>query len=191
MIDIALNWIVLQINSDLGQVSPPEVVLGNVSSLESGQDSATQPLTNAGIATVVNIEQEPTLRNQPYHRKVNGDDGLPKIVGQPPEVFINVYVLFSANKNQYTESLRLIGDIIEFFQSRNVFTDAVLKGVGIEKLIFDLHTLNFEALNHLWGIHGSKYLPSVLYKMRLLVIQRQSPQDVGVVTGVGATPQSL
>lgn len=191
MIDVALNWILQQLNTDLGQVSPPEVVLGNVSAVESGQDSSTQSLTNVGIATVVNIEQEAALRNQPYHRKVNGNDGLPKTVGQPPEVFINVYVLFSANKNQYTESLRLVGDIIEFFQARHVFADPALKAVGIEKLIFDLHSLNFEALNHLWGINGSKYLPSVLYKMRLLIIQRQQPQDASVVTGIGATPQPL
>lgn len=191
MIDVALTWIVNQINTDLGQTSPPEIVPGNVSSLDSGQDSSTQNLSNVGIATVVNIAQEHTLRNQPFHRKVSGDDGLPKTVGQPPEVFLNVYVLFSANKSSYTESLRLIGDIVEFFQFRHVFTDPALKAVGIEKLIFDLDSLNFEALNHLWGINGSKYLPSVLYKMRLLIIQRKAPQDAGVVTGIGATPRNV
>ncbi|MFN4079854.1 MAG: DUF4255 domain-containing protein [Saprospiraceae bacterium] len=191
MIDVALTWIVNRINVDLGQTSPPEIVTGSVSLIDSGQDCATQNLNNVGIATVVNIEQENTLRNQPFHRKVSGDDGLPKTIAQSSEVFLNIYVLFSANKSSYAESLRLISDIVEFFQAQNVFTDPALKAVGVEKLIFDLYSLNFEALNHLWGINGGKYLPSVLYKMRLLIIQRKAPQDASVVTGIGATPRNI
>lgn len=89
MIDVALTWIVNRINVDLGQTSPPEIVTGNASMIDSGQDNATQNLNNVGIATVVNIERENTLRNQPFHRKVSGDDGLPKtprLYPPPPKI---------------------------------------------------------------------------------------------------------
>jgi len=37
-------------------------------------------------------------------------------------------------------------------------------------LILDLMTLSYQDLNNLWGILGSRYLPSVMYKMRLISI---------------------
>ena len=35
----------------------------------------------------------------------------------------------------------------------------------------------FEQQNYLWGMVGGKYLPSVLYKFRLLVIQENTPTE--------------
>jgi hypothetical protein len=48
---------------------------------------------------------------------------------------------------------------------------------GIIKLIVELYTLNFEQQNHLWGFLGAKYMPSVMYKARLLSIQEAHAAD--------------
>jgi hypothetical protein len=34
-------------------------------------------------------------------------------------------------------------------------------------------TLSFQDLNNLWGILGSKYLPSVMFKVRLIKISEE------------------
>ena len=41
---------------------------------------------------------------------------------------------------------------------------------GVDELILDLMTLSYQDLNNLWGILGSRYLPSVMYKLRLISI---------------------
>lgn len=74
-----------------------------------------------------------------------------------------------------------ISYIIRFFQHRNVFTPQNSPSLdpGIEKMIADLHSLGFEQLNHLWAILGGKYLPSVMYKFRLLILDEDLQQGIG------------
>jgi hypothetical protein len=47
---------------------------------------------------------------------------------------------------------------------------------GVEKLVLDLNTLSFQDMNNLWGILGSKYLPSVMYKIRMISISEEFSQ---------------
>jgi hypothetical protein len=42
--------------------------------------------------------------------------------------------------------------------------------VGIEKLILEMNSLNFDQLNQLWSIIGGKYQPSVVYRMRMVTV---------------------
>ena len=44
----------------------------------------------------------------------------------------------------------------------------------IERLVVELYSLNLEQQNHLWGYLGGKYLPSVVYKVRLVRIQEDA-----------------
>jgi hypothetical protein len=46
--------------------------------------------------------------------------------------------------------------------------------------------MNFEQMNHLWGILGGKYIPSVLYKLRLIPIQESPSEKVSVVEEIKA-----
>jgi hypothetical protein len=87
-------------------------------------------------------------------------------------VNINLYLLFSAyfNSNNYAEALRFISFVIAYFQSHNVFTRANSSGLDqkIDKLIMEMADVSTEQLNNIWGTIGAKYMPSVLYKMRML-----------------------
>jgi hypothetical protein len=63
--------------------------------------------------------------------------------------------------------------VISFFQRNPIFTQTeipTLPNFGLDKILFDLHSTGFEELNQLWGIMGGKYIPSVIYKMRLAYI---------------------
>ncbi|HYH56104.1 MAG TPA: hypothetical protein VD772_05795, partial [Anseongella sp.] len=67
MIDQAINAIIAQLNNYIG-AADPEVILGNISLIDAFQDSSSQSLSDKVIASVVNIEQEESLRNIPFRR---------------------------------------------------------------------------------------------------------------------------
>ena len=185
MIDQVINAIITQLNTYIGTVEP-EVVLGNISLIDAYQDTSSQSLSDRVVASVVNIEQEGSLRNIPLRSTVYHTSG-PQGVERQPEIYLNVYVLFGANKNNYSTALLRISQVISFFQRQYVFVPddtPVLASLNLEKLIFELYSTRFEELNQLWGVMGGKYIPSVVYKMRLAVIQDAEEQGAGIISEV-------
>ena len=127
-------------------------------------------IENLGLS-LVRIEEDTTAQKLSSYK--NSGDG--HIVRVNPEVSLNLYILFTANfgKNNYEDALRFLGYIVGFFQEKNVFNheNTIPLDAGIEKLIIELVTPSFEQQNHLWGTIGAKYLPSAMYKIRLISIQ--------------------
>jgi Pvc16 N-terminal domain len=135
-------------------------------------------LTNNIIITLVNIEEESTLKNQPALKRPFDSNAL----YQNPPVFLNLYVLFACNYagNDYPLALRRLSYIIQFVQSKNSFSSSssVTGGVlditdtDISELKFtlELYTLTFEQINHLWGSLGGRQMPFAMYKLRLVAI---------------------
>jgi hypothetical protein len=154
-----------------------EIILNNIALLESDEGEA---LRSNIIITLVNLEEESTLKNtSQYQRRADGRINLV----QPP-VWLNLYLLFSCNfPNNYTGALSVLGQIIQFFQTFPVLNganplsgvvenqDVVKEDLVNMKLTFELYTLTFEQINHLWGALGGKQVPSVLYKARMINIQ--------------------
>ncbi len=119
--------------------------------------------------SLVNIEEERVLKSQnAVMTNLNGQKSQLN-----PEIKLNLYILITPYFDQYDTGLKYLSAVIRFFQGKNVFTPQNTPALDpvIEKLIVDLHTLNFEQQNHLWGALGAKYMPSVLYKVRLIAIQ--------------------
>ncbi|NOW93905.1 DUF4255 domain-containing protein [Mucilaginibacter sp. SG564] len=137
----------------------------------SGSTGTNNP-ANAFI-TLVNIEED-RISKSPENYVRQGSETTYK----NPKIYLNLYVLFAVNLSTYTESLKRLSFIIQFFQYQNVFTPLSSPDLpaGVEKLILDLNTLSFQDMNNLWGILGSKYLPSVMYKMRMISISEEFAQ---------------
>jgi hypothetical protein len=137
----------------------------------SGSNGANSP-ANAFI-TLVNIEED-RISKSPENYVRQGSE----TTYRNPKIYLNLYVLFAVNLSSYTESLKRLSFIIQFFQYQNVFTPLSSPDLpaGVEKLILDLNTLSFQDMNNLWGILGSKYLPSVMYKMRMISISEEFTQ---------------
>lgn len=124
----------------------------------------------------MNLEEERILRNPEKFTRV--EDRLEQ---RNPKIFLNLYCLFAVNKSKYSEALKYLSFVIQFFQHRSVFnhiTDPLLDD-KIEKLLLELYTINFEQTNHLWGTMGGKYYPSALYKMRLITIDESFKEAEG------------
>lgn len=190
MIDKALDFICREVNNYLRTKldPPPEqaIILFNVSQL--GSEEASDNDTSNAFLTLVNVEEDRISKSQ--ENIVRRDD---KLVYQQPKVHLNLYLLFSA-KLDYPEALRRLSFIIQFFQHRRVFTPLTSPTLpaGIDELVLDLFTTSFQDLNNLWGVLGSRYLPSVLYKMRLVSISEELEQgEAGLVSSILINEQNL
>ncbi|MFB9080644.1 DUF4255 domain-containing protein [Flavobacterium procerum] len=123
------------------------------------------PEENKIVATLVNLEKE-TSQILPSKAVTNsfGNQNTP--------LQINIYVLFSAyfSSNNYGESLRFISFVMAYFQGKNVFTKSNTPNMDpkMEKLSIEIVDLSMDALSNLWSLLGAKYMPSVLYKIRML-----------------------
>ena len=121
---------------------------------------------NKIVVTLLNVEKDTIGRNTP------GPPVGASIPNTAPAVNINLYVLFSAyfSSSNYHEALRFLSFVVAYFQSRNVFTRDNTPSMDprIGKLIFELENLGADKLNNVWTTLGAKYMPSVVYKVRML-----------------------
>jgi hypothetical protein len=125
---------------------------------------------------LVNLEEERVLKSQ---TTVQSNADRSRLSHINPEIRLNLYVLIAANFTTYLTGLKYMSGAVRFFQSKSYFTrqNTPDMDTGLEKLVIELHSLNFEQQNHLWGALGAKYLPSVLYKVRLVTISEAAASD--------------
>lgn len=168
----------------------PFIQLANVAwnDTETAAAGANNNPSNAFI-TLVNIEEDRISKSpENYVRQDNST------IYKSPRIYLNLYILFSVNLSSYSESLKRLSYIIQYFQYQSVFTPLNSPGLpdGVEKLILDLNTLSFQDLNNLWGILGSRYLPSVMYKLRLISISEEFVVgDAPLVQQIGINEKTL
>lgn len=143
-------------------------------------DGTTDHLpANTLLLTVVRMEEEKLAKTAPpYIEKVENN-----YFGFNPEINLNLYLLFSAHfggqSDQYIESLKLLSYVIGFFQTNPFFDQKNSPQLNkeIERITLELISPSFETENQLWGMLGAKYMPSVLYKLRLVSIREEQIQE--------------
>ena len=185
MIPQALTLIITQLNHyiPLPVAGADEVVLGNIALNElSGQDG----IKNKVVVSLVNVEEESTLKNTLTYRKT-----LSEVSYTEPPVHLNLYLLFAAHYPEaYETALIRLSEVIRFFQSRRTFSlhnaqplsdalDPTDPDTMELYLTIELYTTTFEQINHLWGALGGKQMPFVLYKARLVTIQSHNVSGEG------------
>jgi len=171
MIDVSLELLRTTIISYLSKLTELNITSEDFVEINHVVDSAgSLAISDNSLGlTLVNVEEERVVKSQKtYTIESNGQ--VSKI---NPEIKLNLFVLVSANFTDYDKGLQYLSAVIRCFQSSNVFTHENTPNMdsSLEKLIVDLFTLNFEQQNHLWGALGAKYIPSVLYRVRLVAIQ--------------------
>lgn len=171
-----------------------DVLLGNIALLDNQAS-----LSNKVILTLVNIEEESTLKN---NKNWSRDPTTGGINTTFPPVYLNLYFLFTSTLPEtentdphYQEALRRIAAIVELFQSKKVYTfqnSPAFTASGTQdetlfyeiRLVPELYTLTFEQINHLWGSLGGKQSPFVMYKIRVVKIQGPITTDTPVIEQV-------
>ena len=146
--------------------------LADIAKVEHGNNE--NDLQNRILITLANIEEENVLKNNYPERKVGSN-----IIKERSILYLNLYILLTANFQDYPEALRQMGFALQFFQYNNKLSEHFDDGSSFESF-FTLHNIGFENLNNLWTVMGGKYLPSVMYKARLAIIQ-SDPSEVAPV----------
>jgi hypothetical protein len=180
MIHSALDFLAQEINSYLeikNSVVGEKIVLSNVATQEGNW---AIPNNKLGLS-LINIEEERMFKDQ--RTAVVNAQG--KTEAFNPEIKLNLYTIITANYTsgdtdlsgiEYKEGLKQLSYVIQFFQEKNVFTNAnspllALIEPLIQKLVVELYSYSFEQLYNFWSVIGAKYLPSILYRVRLITYQ--------------------
>jgi len=175
MIDKALSFIATEVNkyidSKKGVDTSVRLILCNpVRIVEPTVPLNTNdsPADHSLFLSLVNIEEDKVSKQPENFKRI--DD---RIVYKNPKILLNLYLLFVANSTTYQESLEYLSLVIQCFQYQKVFEPATHPGLDpkIRKLIIEMFTLNFEQVNHLWSTLGGKYIPSMLYKLKVVPVE--------------------
>lgn len=159
------------------------VALSNI--VEQDGTVATN-VTNKLVVCLVNIEKDSTPGILPKRGMMTSDKA---VMGYPP-VHLNLYLMFAAHfsGNNYSEALKFLSHTVSFFQRNPVFDHQNTPDLDrrIHQLALDIENLDTKDLSSLWSILSGKYLPSILYKVRMLSF---AADDIKAQIPVSKAPQ--
>lgn len=186
------------------KLRPEDIMLGNIATLDNDQEGK---LKNKVIVTLVNIEEESTLKNGKLYYKNPLSNGIEYL--QTP-VYLNLYLLFCATlpdsggapSDNYERALERLGLVIQFFQAKKSFTiqNSPLSTFSSSedrqileelRLLPELYTLTFEQINHLWGSLGGKQVPFAMYKVRLVQVGEPISREAPVIEEIQRNDEYL
>jgi uncharacterized protein DUF4255 len=191
MIAAAVTGIALQLNQSLRRTFKIAEDLVVVSNLTEPDGNMVSQVSNKLALFLVNIEKD----GMPYRASQATAGGFGRGGISHAPVHLNLLLLFAAtfSGTNYPESLKFISHTIGFFQSRPVFDHQNTPELDsrIDKLMLDIENLSIADLSNLWGILSGKYMPSVMYRVRVVTIDSgqligQAPYVVQPQAGVSA-----
>jgi len=190
MIHTCLSFLTNELNEYLKlRTGSPNVDRVFLTSVAIEGNGVVIPDKSLGVS-LINIEEDRFYKDQ-KSTVINNQGNVEHL---NPEIKLNLYVLISANfqnntdndsTNDYVEGLKQLSFIISFFQAKNVFTPENSPKLtdydpNLKKLVVELYSYSFEQLYNFWSVIGAKYLPSVLYKIRMLTFQEREFFDSNI-----------
>ena len=180
MIGSILSFVSNQINTTVCQrlaINPAnrKVVLTNIVNPD-GTSSIND--NNVLIFTLLNIEKDSNALN-PLPEVRFSDVAFEK---KSPPLYLNLKVLIAShfNAEQLQSGLDTLTIALSFLQGKPLWNAQNTPGLpsSVDRLIFEMETLDFHQLSHLWGTIGAKYMPSAVYKLRMLTIDDGAIQEL-------------
>jgi hypothetical protein len=169
MIDAAIRQVANALNQALQRAYRLTEELVVVSSLYEPDGSLAANVNNKMTVFLANIEHDTMPTQRPRPSQTTGRQAL-----MPAPVSLNLLLMFAASFSaaNYAEALKFVSSTIGFFQSSPVLNHQNTPDMDarIDRLTLDLENLNIGDLSNLWGIFGGRYVPSVLYRLRLITI---------------------
>lgn len=134
-------------------------------------------LEGAVSELVINVEEERQLRPADPFAAVQ--DGRSQ--RKQPDLRLVLHVLFVARFKQYDIAWEHLAKVIEYLQTNRTFERDGSPDLpaGVDKLTFELVTQSFTEQNDVWNALRTTYLPSALYRVRLVVLRdvKPAPRD--------------
>jgi len=162
------------------------VIVGSLINLDG---SVTENIENKIVTSIINLEHETTVKSLGNY-VTNEDNQFGKVA---PPVYLNLYLLIAANYNStsYLEALKMLSTVISIFQANPYFTKQRNPNMPdpLERLTLEIFNLPINELSHIWSGIGAKYVPSILYKVRMITIKEDMIKEtVAGVSGLQGSP---
>ena len=127
---------------------------------------------NKVVVSLVNLEKD---TSSDMSRPARFGYGF---AGKGTPLMMNMYILLAAvfEKKRYTESLSVLSDTLAFIQSMPRFN------TGKENCTVEVVPMSTSDLHNIWTTMGGQYYPSVICKVRGLVIESTAIVSGGSVT---------
>ncbi|MCI3939186.1 DUF4255 domain-containing protein [Chryseobacterium aahli] len=174
-----LSKLVAAINAEIAGTSIVE--LANVATLNDGDEFLTSKSTI--ILSIVNIEEDKILKNQTlYKNYIQPSNTIAKYKNPTQNLILSLlFTSYNIKQSDYATGIEKLEVVIKYLQNNRVFywqppNDNLLKNEpkhDYEKFIFEIVSLKIDQLNQMWSYLGSKYMPSVLYQVRMIPIQNE------------------
>lgn len=126
--------------------------------------NSTEMKPNKMFVSLISVERETAGGiSAPIQREDKG------YVRMTPPLLLNLNIMLAAvyDEKQYTESLSVLSDALKFVQSVSKFE---VDGVGYT---IEIVTLSSQELNNVWTTLGGQYYPSVMCRIRRLIIDAE------------------
>lgn len=158
----------LNLQEDMVLLTNPVDLKGNVNS----------QIDNKLCVFLQHLEEERLIKNGSY--QTNG--------GMNPPMHFSLYLMFVANfpDPNYLEALRYLSLVLEYFQGMRVFdkSNSPSLSANVDKVSMEYVNLDTQELNNVWSLLGLKYMPSLLYKLKLLSFTNNLiREEVGTIIG--------
>ncbi|MBX2826893.1 MAG: DUF4255 domain-containing protein [Flavobacteriaceae bacterium] len=174
-----MQFLKAKVDSYNGSVTPV-VEITNIATLNDGDEflESSSPIT----LSIVNIEED-TVAKVPNVYLPNTTQASSVEKFNNPAQNLVMSILFTAysqeqSSTKYQDGLLKLEHVIRCFQEQHVFyidgtTEVDPATEDHIKIILDLESLKLSELNQLWSMLGNKYMPSVMYKLRMITIQHE------------------
>jgi len=166
MIDRAISQIAAQLNEYLRGLLGTSEELVVVSNLLGPDGSPAPNVNNRVILFLTSIDKDTVTQRLPEGRATAFSGSQP--------LFLNIYLMVAANFTgaNYPEALKFLSLVIGHFHRQPVIDHANSPDLdqGIDKLVLDIENTSPQAMSNIWGVLGGRYLPSVLYRVRMVAV---------------------
>jgi uncharacterized protein DUF4255 len=148
--------------------TPEDMVV--VTTLSQSQGDEISDSQNKVVISLLNIERETAMGISSGLSNMSSDFYKKT---QPPWYLNMVFVVAAVyNGQQYLQSLKVLSNVYEFFQTNNRFSisssdQSVKKNWSV---VVDLMNVNFQELTNFWSVMGGSYYPSMVGKIRMIAL---------------------
>lgn len=168
MIDQTLKFLANELNAYLSIKTGNENI-GRVFLKPLVKQDGSLDMENDSLSLILaNIEEEHAMKNHQQFFEKTGTS----VKQVNPAINLNLLILFAANFTNYDEALKFLSLTILFFQHKHVFSNETHPNFSevssSDEITVKLQAQSMEQQNHLWGMLGAKYMPSIAFKIRLL-----------------------
>ncbi|MEO9651745.1 MAG: DUF4255 domain-containing protein [Roseobacter sp.] len=187
MIDQTLKLISTRLNAHLCAVFSVSDDFVSIGPLSDAEGKPTAEARNRLTMFLTNIAQDSVPRSS-VSRGALAD-------GKTPPFHLDIYFMLASGHDPeiYGEGLKLISAALMFFQANPVMNPRTTPEMpaGLSQLSIEIANLKVEEIGQLWGNLGGRYVPSVMFKIRSVMIDADALTSITpLVRGPGISARA-